>query len=60
MRLIAKCGETLCNIKVDAIERQDNVIYAYLQNSTLTATSFCGMFSLDSMDFLYITNERET
>ena len=56
-----KCDDTLCNMKVDAIERQDDVVFAYRKkDGEITASEFCGMFSLGSIDFLYVTNERET
>ena len=59
--LIMKCDDTLCNMKVDAIERQDDVVFAYRKkDGEITASEFCGMFSLGSIDFLYVTNERET
>jgi hypothetical protein len=54
-----KCNDTICNLKVDAIERQDDVVFAYRKrDGEITASDFCGMFSLGSVDFLYITDER--
>lgn len=59
MRLVMKCKETTCNIKVDAIEKQGDVIFAYkCSNGSLAATEFVGMFDLGSVDFLYLTEER--
>lgn len=59
MRLIMKCGETVCNIRVDAVERQEDVIFAYRKtDGSCTATEFAGMFSLGSVDYLYLTEEK--
>ena len=60
MRLIMKCGDTVANLKVDAIEKQDDVVFAYKNPSgSIAATEFVGMFDLGSVDFLYVTEERE-
>lgn len=60
MRLIMKCKDTVANIKVDSIEKVDDVIYAYKnKQGSIAATEFVGMFDLGSMDFLYVTDERE-
>lgn len=61
MRLIAKCKDTICNIKVDAIDKQEDVVFAYKRSQgSMTATEFVGCFDLGSMDFLYVTDERAT
>lgn len=61
MRLIMKCKDTICNIKVDAIEKQEDVVFAYKKPQTsMTATEFVGCFDLGSVDFLYVTDERVT
>lgn len=61
MRLIAKCKDTICNIKVDAIDKQEDVVFAYRKpQNSMTATEFVGCFDLGSMDFLYVTDERAT
>lgn len=61
MRLIMKYKETVCNIKVDAIEKQGDVVFAYKkQAGSMTANEFVGVFDLGSMDFLYVTDERGT
>lgn len=61
MRLIMKCKDTICNIKVDAIEKQEDVVFAYKRpKGSMTATEFVGCFDLGSMDFLYVTDERAT
>lgn len=59
MWLIMKCNDTQCKIKVDAIERVEDVIFAYRRPSGgITATEFAGCFSLGSVDYLYVTEER--
>ena len=59
MRLIMKCKDTIANIKVDAIEKQDDVVFAYkCPPMSMAATEFVGMFDLGSMDFLYVTDEK--
>ena len=59
MRLIMKCRDQFCNIKVDAIEKNDDVIFAYKKpQGSMTATEFVGMFDLGSVDFLYVTDEK--
>ena len=58
MRLIAKCKDTICNIRVDDIERGEDVVFAYrIPEGSTAATKFVGCFDLGSMDFLYITEE---
>lgn len=52
MRLIMKCKDTVCNIKVDAVEKQDCVVFAYKSPpGSMTATEFVGCFDLGSVDF---------
>ena len=52
MRLIMKCKDTVANIKVDAIEKHDDVIFAYKRpQGSVAATEFVGMFDLGSVDF---------
>lgn len=59
MRLIMKCKDTTCNIKVDAIDKDGDVIFAYKKpQGALTATEFVGVFDLGSVDFLYVTDEK--
>ena len=59
MRLIMKCSDKMCNIKVDAIEKVDDVVFAYKEPiGGIAATEFVGCFSLGSVDFLYVTDER--
>ena len=59
MRLVMKCKETYCNIKVDSIEKQEDVVFAYRKPpGSMTATEFVGVFDLGSVDFLYVTDER--
>ena len=59
MRLIMKCKDTTANIKVDAVEKQDDVIFAFkCPPGSMAATEFVGMFDLGSVDFLYVTDER--
>lgn len=59
MRLIMKCKDTVCNIKVDAVEKQDCVVFAYkCPPGSLAATEFVGVFDLGSVDFLYVTEEK--
>ena len=61
MRLIMKCKDTICNIKVDTIEKQEDVAFAYREpQNSMTATEFVGCFDLGSVDFLYVTDERGT
>ena len=59
MRLIMKSRETICNIKVDAVEKQGDVVFAYKKpNGGMAATEFVGCFDLGSVDFLYMTEEK--
>ena len=59
MRLIMKSKDAFCNIKVDAIEKADDVVFAYKKpQGGIAATEFVGMFDLGSVDFLYVTEER--
>ena len=59
MRLIMKCQDRVCNIKVDAIEKVEDVVFAYKKpQGSMAATQFVGCFSLGSLDFLYVTEER--
>ncbi len=59
MRLIMKCKDTICNIRVDAIEKQEDVVFAYkCPAGSMTATEFVGVFDLGSVDFLYVTDEK--
>ena len=51
MRLLMKCKDTVCNIKVDFIEKREDVVFAYRRPSgSMTATEFVGMFDLGSVD----------
>jgi hypothetical protein len=60
MRLVMKCKDTVCNIKVDAVEKQGDVIFAYkAPQGSMAATEFVGCFDLGSVDFLYVTDERK-
>lgn len=61
MRLIAKCEDNVINIRVDALEiREGDTAFAFRKASNaLTATEFVGMFDLGSMDYLYLSEERE-
>ena len=59
MRLIMRCRDTYCNVKVDAIDKQDSVVFAYrCPPDSMVATEFVGVFDLGSVDFLYVTEER--
>ena len=59
MRLIMKCKDMICNIRIDAIEKQGDVVFAYKKaNGSLTANEFAGCFDLGSVDFLYLTDEK--
>ena len=59
MRLIMKCKDIVCNIKVDAVDKQGDVVFAYkCPLGSMAATEFVGVFDLGSMDFLYVTDER--
>lgn len=59
MRLIMKCKDTVANIKVDSIEKQGDVVFAYKNPSgSMAATEFVGCFDLGSVDFLYVTEEK--
>ena len=56
-----KCKDAVCNIRVDAIDKQGDVIFAYRKaNGSLTANEFAGCFDLGSVDYLYITEEKGT
>lgn len=57
MRLVMKAGDMVANLRVDAIERVGDVIYAYRKGAGLTADEFAGMFDLGAVDFIYTTPE---
>ena len=58
MRLMAKCKDMVCNIRVDSIEKQEDVVFAYrIPADGIAPTEFVGCFDLGSMDYLYITEE---
>jgi hypothetical protein len=59
MRLIMKSKDAFCNIKVDAIEKVEDVVFAYKKpHGSIAATEFVGCFDLGSADFLYVTDEK--
>ena len=59
MRLIMRCKDTYCNVKVDFIEKQGDVVFAYkCPPGSMAATEFVGVYDLGSVDFLYVTEER--
>lgn len=59
MRLIMKCKDTVANVKVDAVEKQGDVVFAYKKpQDGMAATEFVGCFDLGSVDFLYVTEEK--
>lgn len=59
MRLIAKCKDTVVNIMVDSIEKEEEVVFAYRKPAGgIAPTEFVGCFDLGSMDFLYVTDEK--
>lgn len=60
MRLVARSKDIICNMRVDSIDRQGDVIFAYRKaDGSMTADQFAGMFDLGSVDFLYVTDERK-
>ena len=60
MRLIMKCHDTVANIKCDAVEKVGDVVFAYkCPTGSMAATEFVGVFDLGSVDFLYVTEEKE-
>lgn len=60
MRLIMRSGDVTANLRVDAVERVDDVLYAYRKRKgEATASEFAGMFDLGAVDFIYTTPERE-
>lgn len=60
MRLIMRSGDVTANLRVDAVERVDDVLYAYRKcKGEDAASEFAGMFSLGSVDFIYTTPEKE-
>ena len=60
MRLNMKCKDITCNIRVDSIEKVDDVIFAYKKpQGGIAATEFVGMFDLGSVDYLYLTDEKQ-
>ena len=60
MRLVMKCKDQYCNIRVDSIEKVDDVVFAYKRpQGSMAATEFVGCFDLGSVDFLYVTEEKE-
>ena len=57
MRLVMKSGDAYCNIAADVVEKVEDVVYAY--NHTPNGNlAFVGMFSLGSVDFLYLTGYK--
>lgn len=59
MRLIARCKDMVCNIKVDSIERIEDVVFAYRKpEGCVESTEFVGCFDLGVLDYLYVTEER--
>ena len=59
MRLVMRSKDAFCNIRVDAIEKNEDVIFAYKKpQGGIAATEFVGMFDLGSVDFLYVTDEK--
>lgn len=58
MRLIAKSADTNINIAVDEIERQDDIVYAYRKDGSITANTLVGIFSIGSLDYLYLSTEK--
>lgn len=61
MRLIMQStnNKWSCNLKVDKIEKQDDVVFAYrCPNGGMAATEFVGVFDLGSVDFLFINDEK--
>lgn len=60
MNLVMRSKDTNLVMKVDGIEKQEDVVYAYRKApGALTAEKFVGFFDLGSVDFLYVTEERE-
>lgn len=59
MRLIAKSNDSNVNIAVDEIERQEDIVYAYRREAgSLTANTLVGIFSIGSLDYLYLSTEK--
>lgn len=59
MRLIMRSHDTVCNIAVDAVDKQGDVVFAYRKpQGSLVADQFVGVFDLGSVDFLYVTEEK--
>lgn len=68
MRLVMKSGDVIANLRVDAVERVGDVIYAYRNSTPIYANGerisgtegeFAGMFDLGAVDFIYTTPERD-
>ena len=60
MKLVMRHKDLTCIMRVDGIEKQGDVIFAYRKApDSMTADVFVGMFDLGSVDFLYLTEERE-
>lgn len=61
MRLIMRSGDVTANLRVDAVERVDDVLYAYRNPAAvpgkLVPMEFAGMFDLGAVDFIYTTPE---
>ena len=59
MNLVMRSKDINLVVKVDSVEKQGDVVYAYKKApGSITADEFVGMFDLGSMDFLYVTDER--
>ena len=62
MRLIMQStnNKWSCNLKVDKIEKRDDVVFAYrCPPDSMVATEFVGVFDLAAVDFLYINDEKQ-
>lgn len=60
MQIVMRSKDITCIMRVDSIEKQGDVIFAYRKApGSITADEFVGMYDLGSVDFLYVTEERE-
>ena len=59
--LVMKSKDIVCKMPIDAYEvKEGDMVYAYRKApGALTADEFAGCFDLGSVDFLYLTEERE-
>ena len=55
-----RSGDKHANLRVDAVERIDDTLFAYRRRGNeVTPSEFVGMFSLGSVDYIYVSEGKE-